>query len=152
LDGQEGLKRQTVRIRRALTDGVEDGVDTEEIARRVRCERDEARRERDEAKSVDDVSSQFGEPSEADKKCDNCDRDRDRHDEYAVCYRCTRDPHPGQGKAVEDLFSETGMSVMKRAKGVIAKLENELREAVGDASCDVVEWHQRLGGSCAQAR
>lgn len=42
VNGQEALRLQTVRIRRALTDVVEDGVDTEEIAKRVRRERDEA--------------------------------------------------------------------------------------------------------------
>ena len=41
-NGQEALRLQTVRIRRALTDVVEDGVDTEEIAKRVRRGRDEA--------------------------------------------------------------------------------------------------------------
>ena len=56
LDGQEGLKRQTVRIRRALTDGVEDGVDTEEIARRVRCERDALK-----AKTVEDLERELRE-------------------------------------------------------------------------------------------
>ena len=43
-NGQEALRLQTVRIRRALTDVVEDGVDTEEIAKRVRRGRDEWKR------------------------------------------------------------------------------------------------------------
>ena len=41
-NGQEALRQQTVRIRHALTSDVEDGVDTEAIARRVRHERDNA--------------------------------------------------------------------------------------------------------------
>jgi uncharacterized membrane protein len=64
LDGQEGLKRQTVRIRRALTDGVEDGGDTEEIARRVRCERDALK-----AKTVEDLEHELRE-AVGDASCD----------------------------------------------------------------------------------
>ena len=41
-EGRDDLQQQMVRIRQALTDVPEDGVDTEEIARRVRWERDEA--------------------------------------------------------------------------------------------------------------
>jgi len=41
-EGRDDLQQQMVRIRQALTDVPEDGVDTEEIARRVRRERDEA--------------------------------------------------------------------------------------------------------------
>jgi len=41
-NGQEALRQQTVRIRHALTSDVEDGVDTEAIAKRVRRERDNA--------------------------------------------------------------------------------------------------------------
>jgi len=41
-EGRDDLQQQMVRIRQALTDVPEDGVDTEEIARRIRRELDEA--------------------------------------------------------------------------------------------------------------